>query len=751
MVRFSVLFALGVWLLQQQPSLPREPLVWLLACIASFFLLRFALPPARWNPGRTGHVARLGMLAAAVFGMGYCYAAACAAHRLADALPEAWEGRDVSVVGVVASLPRPRADATSFAFDVERVLTPGAQVPAHILLSGYDGDPAQQVRAGERWQFTVRLKLPHGTSNPYGFDFEAWLLERNLRAIGYVRPHGHAVRLDARVNAPSYLIQRVRGRIRDRFHNVLGDEPYAGVLTALAIGDQAGIPQPQWQVFTRTGTSHLMSISGLHIGMLATLAFALVYALWRRVPRAALAFPARKAGAVAAVAAGLAYALLAGFSIPAQRAVYMLIVISAGLLFSRRVPPAQLLAVALLVVLLADPWAVDAPGFWLSFGAVALILFVSANRLGKGGWYAEYGRMQWVMLAGMLPLLLVLFQQISLVSPLANAFAIPAVSLVVAPLAILSAVLPLDVLLQLAHAAMSLCMAALQWLSALPDAVWQQHAPPPWSIVLGMAGALWLLMPRGFPARGLGALMLLQMFFVFPPHPAPGALHLVVFDVGQGLAVAAQTHHHVLLYDTGPDYPGDSDAGNRILVPSLRAQGIDRLDALIVTHDDTDHTGGALSILRAMPVGWMLSSLPADSPIVRQAGVNRRCADGEAWDWDGVHFQMLHPAPASYADVKIAKNDRGCTLRITAGRNSVLLAADIEKESERRLLHAHADKLPASVLVVPHHGSLTSSSPAFVSAVHPRYAIFTVGYRNRFGHPKAAVLGRYRGEGSMLL
>ncbi|HKB61213.1 MAG TPA: DNA internalization-related competence protein ComEC/Rec2, partial [Gallionellaceae bacterium] len=589
MVRASLFFALGVWMLQQRASLPPSPGMWLIAALLVLaLLLRFA--PRQY-------LLRSLLLAVPLFAAGFFYAGYRAEVRMADALPSAWEGKDIQLVGVVSGLPRERVQGESFAFDVEKVLTPGAHVPQHILLSTYDPDPAAQVSAGERWQFTVRLKRPHGTSNPYGFDFEAWMLERNLRAVGYVRPQAHNVRLDARVHAPGYLIASAREEIRARFRRVLGNAPYAGILVALAIGDQASIPSAQWKVFTRTGTSHLMAISGLHIALLATLAFALAYALWRRVPRLALAFPARKAAAIAGLLAALSYALLSGFSIPAQRAVYMLAAVAVALLLSRRIPPAQVLAGALLVVLLADPWAVEAAGFWLSFGAVGLILFIGANRLAKAHWAAEYGRVQWAMALGMLPPLLVLFQQVSVVSPLANAFAIPAVSFIVAPLAILSAAVPLDSLLWLAHGAMSACMAALQWLSDLPDAVWQQHAPPSWCIALGMAGALWMLLPRGFPARWLGALMLLPMFLVFPPVPAEGALHMVVFDVGQGLSVAVQTRHHVLLYDTGPDYPGDADAGNRILVPSLRAQGIARLDTLVLTHDDSDHTGGALSVL----------------------------------------------------------------------------------------------------------------------------------------------------------
>jgi len=742
MVMASLFFALGVWFLQQQAALPSLAWGWLLPPLVALALL-----PRTWLRPR---IVWRAAPAALYCALGFLYAACYAQHRLSDALPSAWQGVDIEVTGVVAELPRQREGGLSFAFDVEDVLTHGAHVPAHILLSTYDNGRPLPVKAGERWKFTVRLKQPHGTANPYGFDFEAWMLERNLRASGYVRPNGNA-RLADLAQTPGYLVERLREKVRTRFQQVLGPAPYSGVLIALAIGDQGSIPSAQWQVYTRTGVNHLMSISGLHITMFASLAFALTYGLWRRMARLTLAFPARKAAALAGLLAGLAYALLSGFSVPAQRTVYMLATVAIALLLSRRVAPSQLLAAALAVVLLADPWAVMAAGFWLSFGAVALILYVSANRIGKTHWLAEYGRVQWAMMAGMIAPLLALFQQVSLVAPLANAVAIPVVSFIVVPLAMLGALIPVEAPLWAAHGAMSLCMAALEWLSGLPDAVWQQHAPPAWSIALGMAGALWLLAPRGFPARWLGLLLLLPMFLAFPAAPKDGALRLVIFDVGQGLAVAAQTHEHALLYDAGPDFPGDADAGNRILVPALRAQGMAQLDRLMLTHDDTDHTGGALSVMQAVPIAWLHSSLPDASPILHQAHNAQRCADGQYWDWDGVHFEVLHPARTSYADEEISKNNRGCTLRISVGAHSVLLAADIEKESEKRLLLQHADKLPATLLVVPHHGSKTSSTQAFVTAVRPKYAVFTVGYRNRFGHPREDVVQRYRTAGSEVL
>jgi competence protein ComEC len=505
--------------------------------------------------------------------------------------------------------------------------------------------------------------------------------------------------------------------------------------------------------------------------MLASLGFALTYWLWRRSTRLTLFLPARKAAALIALLVAFGYALLSGFAVPAQRTVYMVAVVAAALWLNRNFSLGQILSIALLGVLIPDPWAVLSPGFWLSFGAVALILYVTANRLKPEHWLVEYGKVRWAMTIGLIPMLLALFQQVSLVSPIANAFAIPLVSLVVVPLALLGAVLPLDAPLWLAHSVMGWTMVLLEWLNSLPQAVWTQHAPPPWSIVAGMLGVLWILLPRGFPARWLGFLLLLPMFLNAPESPAQGSVRLIIFDVGQGLAVAAQTQHHALLYDTGPDFSDGADSGNRILIPSLRAMGISKLDGLILTHDDTDHTGGAASVMQAMPIGWLSSSLPDGHPLIKQLAIrqsqqttlakslvmlqqtanNQRCTDGQSWQWDGVQFEILHPDSASYAAEKIRKNNRGCVLRISIGNRHILLAADIEKESEQQLLKEHTDKLPATLLVVPHHGSKTSSTDEFIAAVRPGYAVFTVGYLNRFGHPKQEVVQRYADSGSTLL
>jgi competence protein ComEC len=775
-MRYAVLFfAFGVWLLQQQAVLP--DLAW--GGLTLFLAIALMLPRSTLLQ-RKAHPA---LLAAFACTFGFFYAAFFAQQRLSDALPAEWQGKDIQVIGVVGKLPVQHEHGLRFIFDVEQVLTPNAIVPPHILLASYAGarEEPLDIHAGERWRLTVRLKQPHGSSNPHDFDFEAWMLENKLRANGYIHQTEDNLRLDALVQSPDYTIQSLREKVRDRIQktinpfpnqlhpvqiphaasgkwvrdsaevNVVEKNNYVGVLTALAIGDQAGIPAAQWQVFTRTGVNHLMSISGLHITMLSGLAFAASYWLWRRSARLTRALPARKAAALFGLLVALGYALLAGYGVPAQRTVYMLATIASVLWLSRTVAPSQTLAAALLVVLLLDPWAVLSPGFWLSFGAVALIFYVTAHRLRPPHWLVTYGRVQWAMSIGLIPPLLAMFQQISLVSPIANAFAIPLVSFVVVPLTLLGTVLPFDWLLWLAHQAMRVCGYLLEWLNNLPEVVWTQHAPPTWSIAIGMFGVLWMLLPRGFPARWLGLITLLPMFLVLPAVPPEGALRLVIFDVGQGLAVAAQTHNHALLYDTGPNFNSEANSGNRILIPALRGMGIAQLDGLILTHDDNDHTGGALSILQGMPVNWLSSSLAANHPLLQHASNTRRCTDGQAWEWDGVHFEVLHPTAESYAVEKIRDNNRSCVLKISTGKNSVLLAADIEKDSEWRLLKQHEEELPATILVVPHHGSKTSSVNAFVAAVHPRYAVFTVGYRNRFGHPNKEVVERYLAGDSELL
>ena len=739
-------FVFGVWLLQQQATLPSLAWFAALVLIGLPFLLR-----------RHAVLFCISIVLVSLFA-GFMWASGVAHLRLTDALPSEWESRDIQLIGVVASLPQLQERGERFLFDVEHVVTDDAMVPSRISIARYfagyrEFSPVHAksgFRPGERWRLTVRLKRPHGTYNPYGFDFEEWALERNIRAAGYLRKNPDNARLTPLVYRPSYLIERVREAVRERFQSVLGDAPYAGVLLALAIGDDDAISDDDWETFRRTGTVHLMSISGLHVTMVASLGFALVFALWRRMEPLALRLPARKAAAVAGVGVAGAYALLAGFAVPTQRTFYMLAVLAAALWSGRAVSMSLVLCWALLVVVVLDPWAVLAPGFWLSFGAVALLAYAGSHRLARLGWLKESVRAQWVITLGLTPLLLALFQQVSIISPVANAFAIPVISLVVTPLALLGAVIPIDALLLAAHAVMGGCMRLLQMGAELPVAVWQQHAPPAWAVVAGIVGILWMLLPHGFPMRWLGGAGLAPMFLLLPATPPPGALHAAVLDVGQGLSVVLRTANHALLYDAGPRYSQDADSGNRIVIPYLRGQGVGRLDGMVLSHDDSDHTGGAASVMKGLPVGWMASPLPASHALRGMAWRDVSCFAGQSWTWDGVRFEMLHPLQRSYDIEKLKDNDRSCVLKVVSMHGSLLIAGDIERLTELELLERAGSSLEADVLVAPHHGSKTSSTREFVRQVDPQVAIMTAGYRNRFGHPKKEVLERYREIGSTI-
>ncbi|WP_374263767.1 DNA internalization-related competence protein ComEC/Rec2 [Zoogloea sp.] len=704
---------------------------------------------AGWLRRRTW--VRCALLAVTAAALGWSWAGWRAELRLADALPAEWEGRDVVLTGVVASLPQDFERGLRFVFEVEEAAAP---VPRRLSLAWYAGlrdDETHTVpalHAGERWRLTVRLKRPHGNVNPHGFDYEGWLLQQDLRATGYVRPADANLRLDAFVPGLMNGVERLREDVRARFRQALPDAPYTGVLVALAVGDQRAIAPELWRTFAATGISHLVAISGLHVTMMAALCAAAVGWAWRRVPRLALRWPAQQAAVVAGFVTALAYCLLAGWGVPARRTLFMLGCVALAIAARRETAPSRVLAVALGLVLVLDPWAVLAAGFWLSFGAVALLLFVGSGRLARDGRWREALRAQGAITVGLVPALLVLFQQFSVVSPIANAFAIPLVSFVVTPLAIAYALVPLQMLADLAHAAFALTMLPVRALAELPWAAWQQAAPPPALALAATLGCLWALLPRGTPARWVGLVPLVPLLLWTPPRPAPGEAQVAVLDVGQGLAVHVQTAAHDLVFDTGPAFSADANSGERILLPYLRAAGVRRLDTLVVTHQDNDHAGGAEALLAGIPVATVRSSLPPNHPVRLIAG--RRdlpCAAGQAWDWDGVRFTVLHPAQASDA-VPRRTNDIACVLRVEAGGRRLLLTSDIEAGAEAELIARDAVGLASDVVVVPHHGSRTSSTPAFIAATRPRWVIYPVGYRNRFRHPNAAVAQRWADAGA---
>jgi competence protein ComEC len=733
-MRSAVLaFAAGVLFLQTRGELPL-PLPWLaggvLACLPFLLCSRSA----------TRALMLIGCL---LLGVGW--AAWRADIRLADELGREWEGRDVEVVGSIAGLPQDFERGVRFEFAVEQRLTEGAIVPERLQLAWYAGRTVQPVvHPGERWRLTVRLKRPHGGANPGGFDYEAWLLERGIRATGYVRPEP-ATRLDEFVWRPGHVVERLRAAVRENFQQALPEAewPWVGVLTALAVGDQKAVQGDLWTVFNRTGTTHLMSISGLHVTMVAGLAGWLFNVGWRRVPALALRLPAQKAGLLAAAAAALLYALLAGFGVPAQRTLYMLLVAVAATLSGRLVAPSRVLALALLVVLLADPWAVLAAGFWLSFGAVGALLYIGSAVVGEGDdWRARlrgWGLVQWAATLASLPVLLLIFQQFPLGSPLANLLAVPVISFVVTPLALLAALLPWPPILMVAHTVLDGLMTFLFWCAAWP--VWQAPVAPIWAVLAAGLGVAICLLPRGVPGRLLGGCLMTPAIFWPAETIPPGEARIDVLDVGQGQAVVVRTAGHLLIYDPGPQYGPDSDAGQRVVVPYLRWLGARRIDRLVVTHADSDHAGGLASVQAALPVGDVLSSSP-------DAG-GEPCLAGQQWQWDGVEFAMLHPLAEDYASTR-SGNNLSCVLTVTAGGHRLLLTGDIEAIDEAAVLARAPTAIAADVLLVPHHGAKTSSTAPFVAAVGAQHALFSAGYRNRFGHPRSDVVERYAEGGARI-
>ena len=802
-------FAIGATALQycaRLPPVPGECLIVAVILGAATVALRarlVRLPRAQEGddapPLRSCIVERISVRALAITACGiggFFYGAWRADVRLADALPPAWEERDIRVVGVVDDLPQNGPVGTHFAFAIERIETAGATVPQHVSLGWFARPPADgpnivtpAVHAGERWALTVRLKRPHGNINPDGFDLEAWLLERNLRATGYVRDASTNRRLDPFAGRFGDHVQRARERVRARIANALPDAPYAGVVTALAIGDQRAIPEAQWSIFNRTGITHLVSISGLHVTVFAMLAGGCAFLALRRATTLTSRVPARKLAAVVGAAFAFGYVLLAGAEVPAVRTLCMLLVAAAGLWLGRPGTATVVWLWSLVAVLLCDPWASLSPGFWLSFGAVGLLLYAGSGRLfmaaspgiasRAGESLRDAARAQWVVTVGLVPGTLALFQQVSVVSALANAVAIPVVTLAVVPLALTAIAIPLDAPWQAAHAVLALLMRYLEWLSAWPTAAWASHSPRGWTVGVAIAGVLWLVAPRGVPGRLAGVIWMLPMALVIPPPVPWGSVRLTVLDVGQGLAVVIATHGHAMVYDTGPRYTDTADAGGRVIAPFLRAAGVGRLDALIISHADTDHSGGALSILRAVPVERLIASLPGEHPIMSAIrpsqgansaswGAERRlmpqapeepadiprgkrptlCEAGLRWEWDGIAFAILHPRGSDRGNPARKSNDLSCVLHIASSSGSVLLTGDIEALSEGELLERDAPRLRADVIVVPHHGSRTSSTEPFIAAVAPRIAIVAAGYRNRFHHPRAEILARYQRAGA---
>jgi len=727
------------------------------------------LPALRWR--RMWWCAAIG-LACFAFGSTGLRAAA----RLADALPAELEGQNIVATGVVAALPQTSPAGTRFLFEVEQAEWRGRPVrlPPLLALGWYRdwhdeatlADPRTTLRAGQRWRLTLRLKRPHGSLNPGGFDYELWLFEQGVRATGYVRvTDASAVQLLA--PAAGHPVERLRQQVRDAIFARVADPRAAGVLAALSVGDQAAIEREDWDVFRTSGIAHLMSISGLHVTMFAWLAGTLIGGGWRRSARLMLWCPAPWAARWGGVGAAAAYALFSGGGVPSQRTVWMLATAAVLATAGVRWPWLLVLLATGAVVALIDPWALLQVGFWLSFAAVGLLMVsgpvlqpqarpvVPASRW-RAAWQGllrvvrEGTRAQAIATLGLAPLSLVFFQQISLIGFVANLAAIPLVTLVITPLALLGVLLP--PLWNAAAAVVQGLVAALGWGAAWPAAVWSVPAAPAWGQAAGLLAGALLMMPLPWRWRWLAVPLALPLLWPAVPRPAEGRFELVAADVGQGTAVLVRTQGHTLLYDTGPQYSRDTDAGQRVLLPLLRRRGEPALDLLMLSHSDVDHVGGANAVLSNWPVREISSSLAPGHPLLHKGVPHRPCIAGQSWQWEGVRFSVLHPRAEALAADPAAKptkpNWLSCVLRIEdAAGHSALLTGDAEAPQEAQMIAADRAQLKAELLLVPHHGSRTSSSAAFLDAVAPRVAIVQAGYRSRFGHPAPDVMQRYAERG----
>ena len=679
--------------------------------------------------------------------------------RLAQHLSAELEGQDLVLTGVVAQMPAHGPQGSRFEFEVEQALRAGqpVRVPERISLGwfrGFDGEallagPELELRAGQRWRLTVRLRQPHGLFNPHGFDLELWLFERQLRATGAVRAtQGAAMALLG--SDVAHPVERLRQRIRDAIELHVKDPSLAGVLAALAVGDQAAIERADWDLFRATGVAHLMSISGLHITMFAWLAAALIGRLWRFSPRAMLAMPTPQAARMGGVLAAAAYALLAGWGVPAQRTVWMLATVALLRSGGGRWPPVLVLLAAAVVVTAIDPWALLQPGFWLSFAAVGLLQAADHAAPAQGA-VSRWQRLrrglraglrtQLIASVGLAPLSLVFFHQISLVGFIANLVAIPVVTLLITPLTLLGTLLPpLWALAALATKGLTLLLATL---ANVPWAVWAVPAAPAWGVACGLLGGALLVLPLPRHLRLAGALLLLPLLAPHVPRPEAGQVEVVAVDIGQGTAVLVRTREHLLVYDSGPRSSPQSDAGSRVLLPLLQARGERRIDLLMLSHRDSDHTGGAAALLAHGGVQAMTSSLEPGHPLLATVAPHRRCEAGQAWEWDGVRFELLHPLAHEHRlDAK--PNTLSCVLHIQPQAGpSLLLTGDLEAAQELALVQRLGAALKADVMLVPHHGSKTSSTAEFLDAVAPKTALVQAAYRSRYGHPAPEVLARY--------
>nr|WP_255562791.1 DNA internalization-related competence protein ComEC/Rec2 [Polynucleobacter sp. AP-Melu-500A-A1] len=766
--------------------LPQLPSLWLPISMGVIILsIPFLL--TRQNGGWHFQIASMVL----TFTLGFAWNAHYAENRLSNILDEGLEGKDLVIEGRVAALPQSKPDGAKFAFTVDKALIGQqdlAQFPKKIYLSWQPAwrNPQEipEVIPGQRWRFKVKLKRPYGTLNPYTFDFERWSFHQDFGASGSVKSGQLLLASDIGLREFELRMESARWGLRKKILSMLpADARYSGVIIALVMGDQNAIAQDDWRVFNATGIGHLISISGLHVTMLAGVGAAIAAGIWRRhsLP---LLIPVSKLAAISGFLTAFIYAWLAGFQIPAQRTMYMVGVVAFALWTGRNPRSFDIWWWALFFVLLLDPMAPYTPGFWLSFGAVAAILYGMGNSAGLLGiptgkelevhWtqrvmqaLKQACRVQMVVTLALLPLTLYWFYQASVVSPLANAFAIPLVSYVVTPLAIAGALLPDFIgrwLLLPAHVSMEYLAQLLHWMATWKWSVICLRQPEWWALLLSSAGIVYVIRPgeivESWRSRlfvliiSIGLLTPLSNLFS-GRSISPGEFKATIFDIGQGTAVLIETKNRKLLYDTGPIQGKKDDAGQRILLPYLRGRGIHQLDRMVISHSDSDHVGGAATLLEHVQFQSMMGSLPSSNPLLKNLQSKKipsiPCRFGQHWVWDGVEFFIWQPQQdTNFVNQYTSKpNEMSCVLEVRNQRSSLWLTGDVEKQGEAEIVERLDEVMLENIgdreliFMAPHHGSKTSSSEALIRRLKPDQAFAQNGYRNRYGHPHPTVKARY--------
>ncbi len=750
MIVLAIFYTLGILCLQYQSSL----YAWIAyssiaLSICLFCICRYtALLPKKQT---------FLIYALSAFALGFSWAQFQASQRISQTLSLEYDQRNITLTGIIADLPQQTEHSWRFDF----IPDPTIQgIPPKIRLSWYEPPPGlPSPKAGERWTFEARLRPMHGMFNPLGFDYEAWLLGHNILATGTIKNSAinTATLLDSKPPGVMPWLQRTRQSIRDRFLAILPDQRYTPVLTALAVGDQGNIEPSDWEALRASGTVHLLSISGLHIAMVAWLFGTFSAFIWRLSPKTLTYLPAQTIFAISALISAWAYATLAGLSIPTLRSALMISVFSLAFISFRHVARRDIFALSLILVLTFDPWAVLSAGFWLSFGAVALLIYFEQRKTKT--WQVMLYTQLGLSLASM-PVLGFLFNQVPLFSALVNIVAIPWVSWIITPLCLLSMLPGLDQwLLPWAHQQTAWLMHGLNWISTLPYAQWFPASVPLLLMLCTLLGILWLGAPRGMPARSLGLVSLLAFGFWTPPRPPIGHFQITSLDVGQGLAVHIQTAQRDLFFDTGPVYGRSSqenNAGERIVLPYLKAHGIKQLDMLILSHADLDHVGGATALLSQFKVETLLSSLPTENTLHTLAPQHAPCHAGTRWEWDGVTFEILWPPedknqvpPAANMRKEGHDNNLSCVLRISNAQTQALITGDLEGNAEGALIERTGPgHLQSQLVIAGHHGSKTSSTSAFIEETQAKMVVFSAGFRNNFRHPHPNIVAAWERTGA---